>query len=236
MRMDPTRKCSNCADVEKFGVFGHSNSRKHSHFREHSNFQYQHRLVLIQAHGDWLQQWLNEGWDGYLFTFMFNQLPGSRHAMVRQMHQQILRWYGRLATRTVRKTRSPVWIPFLPKGIFVPDLPVPKRSKQNIGDVSTNDGLHMDGIVVANRWARIPETLDDYFEENLGTYLTSKLRHVDVQRITHRAEYVTEYALKSLKRPTFSEDDILVLPRTLSELPNRHARHPFDRSDPHWGT
>jgi hypothetical protein len=37
MRMDPTRKCSNCTDVEKFGVFGHSNFRKHSHFREHSN-------------------------------------------------------------------------------------------------------------------------------------------------------------------------------------------------------
>jgi hypothetical protein len=25
MRMDPTRKCSSLADVEKFGVFGHSN-------------------------------------------------------------------------------------------------------------------------------------------------------------------------------------------------------------------
>jgi hypothetical protein len=220
MRMDPTRKCSSLADVEKFGVFGHSNSRKHSNLR-YSNFQYQHRLALIQAHGDWLQQWLNQEWDGYLFTFMFNQMPGSRHAMVRQMHQELLRWYGRLATRTVRKTRSLVWIPFLPKGIFVPDLPVPKRSKQDIRDVSTNDGLHMDGIVVANRWARIPDTLDAYFEENLKKYLTRKLRHIDVRRITHSAEYVTEYALKGLKRPTFSEDDILVLPRTLSELPGQ---------------
>jgi hypothetical protein len=221
MRMGPTRKCLNCVDVEKFGVSEHPNG-----VFGHSNFQYHHRLALIQAHGDWLQQWLDQGWDGYLFTFMFNQLPGSRRAMVQQMHQQIERWYGRLATRTIRKTRSPVWVPFLPKGIFVPDLPVPKRSKQDIRDVSTNDGLHMDGIVVANRWARIPETLDAYFEENLGTYLTSKLRHIDVQRITHRPEYVTEYALKGLKRPTFSEDDILVLPRTLSELPGRHARHP----------
>jgi hypothetical protein len=131
----------------------------------------------------------------------------------------------------IRKPRSPVWAPFLPKGIFVPDLPVPKRSKQGIRDVSINDGLHMHGIVVANRWARIPETLDVHFEEEAGTYLTSKLRHIDVQRITHRAEYVTEYALKSLKRRTFSEDDVLVLPRGLSELPDRHPRHPSDRSD-----
>jgi len=158
---------------------------------------------------------------------MFNQLPGSRHAMVQQMHQELLRWYGRLATRTIRKTRSLVWIPFLPKGIFVPDLPVPKRSKQDIRDVSTNDGLHMDGVVVANRWARIPETLDVHFEQNLKKYLTRKLQHIDVRRITHSAEYVTEYALKSLKRRTSSEDDILVLPRTLSELSGRQARHPL---------
>lgn len=228
MRMDPTRKCSRFADVEKFGDFGPSNTGfgpSNGSFG-HSNFgyQYRRRLALLDAYGDWLQEWLDQGWDGYLFTFMFNQLPGSRRAMVQQMHQQIERWYGRLATRTVRKPRSPVWAPFLPKGIFVPDLPVPKRSKQGIRDVSINDGLHMDGVVVANRWARIPETLDVYFEENLGTYLTSKLRHIDVQRITHRARYVTEYALKSLKRPTFSEDDILVLPRDLSELPDRHPR------------
>ena len=229
MRMEPTRKCISCVDVEKLGVSEHSNFR-YSNLR-YSNFHYRQRLALIQAHGDWLQQWLDQGWDGYLFTFMFNQLPGPRHAMVRQMHQQLLRWYGRLATRTVRKPRSPVWIPFLPKGIFIPDLPVPKRSKQSIGDVSTNDGLHMHGIVVANRWARIPETLDVYFEENLGTYLTRKLRHIDVRRITHSAEYVTEYGMKGLKRWTFSEDDILVLPRTLSELPGRHARHLSDRSN-----
>jgi hypothetical protein len=61
MRMDPTRKCLNCVDVEKFGVSEHPNGE----FR-HSNFQYHHRLALIQAHGDWLQQWLNEGWDGNL--------------------------------------------------------------------------------------------------------------------------------------------------------------------------
>jgi len=236
MRLDPPRKCSKFADVKKFadsehpkGDFGRSNSSLgpcNSSFRP-SNFQYQHRLALIQAHGDWLQQWLDEGWDGYLLTFMFNQLPGSRRAMVHQMHQQLERWYGRLATRTVRKTRSPVWAPYLPKGIFVPDLPVPKRSKQDIRDVSTNDGLHIHGIVVANRTRKLPETLDVHFEDKLGTYLTKKLRHIDVRRITHRAEYVTEYALKSLKRRTFSEDDILVLPRTLSELPGRHARHPL---------
>jgi hypothetical protein len=249
MRMWPTRKCSSFADVEKFSEtrsddhfglpngsfeasndeFGRSNLRKHSQFRErsafrnHSSFQFHHRLALIDAYGDWLQYWLDQGWDGYLFSFMFNQLPGSRRAMVHQMHQQIERWFGRLATRTVRKPRSPVWVPFLPKGIFVPDLPVPKRCKVGIGDVSINDGLHVHGIVVANRWARLPETLDVYFQENLKKFLVGKLRHIDVELIRDRPRYTVGYALKGLKRPTFSEDDVLVLPRAVSELsgPNR---------------
>ena len=82
----------------------------------------------------------------------------------------------------------------------------------------------MHGIIVANRWVRIPETLDVYFKENLSDFLVGKLRHIDVERITHRAKYTTGYGLKGLKRPTFSEDDILVLPRDLSELPGRHPR------------
>ena len=115
MRMDPTRKCLNCVDVEKFGGFGHLNGEfGHSNF----GYQYRRRLALLDAYGDWLKEWLDQGWDGYLFTFMFNQLPGSRRAMVQQMHQQIERWYGRLATRTVRKPRSPVCAPFLPKEIL----------------------------------------------------------------------------------------------------------------------
>jgi hypothetical protein len=249
MRMDPSRKCSRFADVRKFADSQHPKSNfgpSNSSFRASntdfgyantdfgpSNFQYSYRLALIDAYGDWLQQWLDQGWDGYLVTFLFNQLPGSRRAMVHQMHQHLEnRWYGRLATRMVRKTRSPVWAPFLPKGFFVPDLPVSKRSKQSLRDVSTNDGLHMHGIMVANRWVRIPETLDVYFQENLSDFLVGKLRHIDVQRITDRPKYTTGYGMKGLKRPTFSEDDVLVLPRDVSELPGRHPRHLSGRSEP----
>jgi hypothetical protein len=239
MRMDPSRKCSRFADVQKFadsqhpkGDFGPSNSSFRASNSDlgyanadfgPSNFRYHHRLALIDAYGDWLQEWLDQGWDGYLFTFMFNQLPGSRRALVHQMHQHLeKRWYGRLATRTVSDTRSPVWAPFLPKGFFVPDLPVPKRSKLGLRDVSINDGLHMHGIMVANRWVRIPETLDVYFQKKLKKFLVGNLRHVDVELITDRPKYTAAYGMKGLKRPTFSEDDVLVLPRDVSELPDRN--------------
>jgi hypothetical protein len=104
------------------------------------------------------------------------------------MEREILRWYGRLATRTVRNPRSPKWAPLLPKGIFVPDLPVAKKSKQDLRDVVINDGLHMHGIVVANRLGRISEPLDIHFERNLEKYLTGTLRNIDIKPITRQRD------------------------------------------------
>ena len=157
---------------------------------------------------------------------MFSQLQGSLGSKSQRMESELLRWYGRFATRTVRKPRSPQWAPLLPKGIFVPDLPVAKKSKQDLRDVFINDGLHMHGIGVANRLGRIPESLDVHFAERLDEYVTGNLRHIDVERITHMAKYVTSYAMKGLKRPMFSPDQILVLPKTLRELPDRNPRLP----------
>ena len=89
-----------------------------------------------------------------------------------------------------------------------------------------NDGLHMHGIGVANRLGRITDPLDAHFAERLHEYLTSNLRHIDVEHITHMAKYVTSYGMKGLKRPMFSPDQILVLPKTLGELPDLKHRSP----------
>jgi hypothetical protein len=182
------------------------------------------KLALIHHYGHWVQQQIDDGWDAYLFSFMFSQLPGSLETKAQQMEREVVRWYGRLATRTVRKPRSPQWAPLLPKGIFVPDLPVFKKSKQDLRDVVINDGLHMHGIVVATRLTRISEPLDVHFAERLEEYLTGNLRHIDVEHITHMAKYVTGYGMKGLKRPTFSPDNILILPKTLGELPDRKSK------------
>jgi len=184
------------------------------------------KLALIQAYGQWVLKQIDGGWDAYFFSFMFSRIPGSLWSKNQRMEQEILRWYGRLATRAVRKPRSPQWAPLLPKGIFVPDLPVFKRSKQNLRDVVINDGLHVHGIVVANRFGRISEPLDVHFAEKSNEYLTGNLRHIDIEPITRTAGYVTEYAMKGLKRPMFSMDNILILPKTLRELPDLKHRSP----------
>ena len=203
------RKCGIYCQMGKF-----DGSRNDSNSDGYSFNSTKHLKLLIDGHAQWIKWYLDQGWDGYFFSVMFNNLPGKRETKIIQMHQEVTRLYGRLTTRMVRKPRSPKWAPLLPVGIFIPDLPAPKTKKglkSAIADVSINDGLHMQGIVLGNRWGRVRMPLDRYFEKEARQYLSRKIRHIDVQRITHKPAYVTEYALKGLLKRTVTPDDILVL-------------------------
>ena len=130
------------------------------------------------------------------------------------MHQEIEKIYGRLATRMVRKPRSPKWVGLLPIGLFSPDFPVPKFSigkKSTIADVSINDGLHMHGIVLGNRWGRIPIGLHEHFREKMDHYRYSQNPANSYRAHRYNAEEVVSYALKGLVKRTVSLDDIGVL-------------------------
>lgn len=160
-----------------------------------------------------------QGWAAYLVTLMFHELPGPMQAQIAQMHDAAKAVYSRLATRMVRKPRSAKWAPLLPRGFFAPDLPVPKQRATPVQEPPTNDGLHMHGVILVNRSGRLKEPLDRHIPQQPRTYVTGSLRTIDVRRIDRNPEYVTAYALKGLNRPCFSADDVLILPRSLGELP-----------------
>src|SRR3954447_2434742 len=111
MRMESTRKCIRIDNFSRSSVDALRNT----------NSQYQVKLALIQQYEKWVQDHLDNWWDGYLFTFMFNHLSGTDRAVGEQMERDITKWYGRLATRTVRNPRSPGSAGLLPKGVFVRD-------------------------------------------------------------------------------------------------------------------
>lgn len=178
-------------------------------------------MAAIHDYARWVADLTAEGWEAYLATLMFDDLPGGTEAKVAQMHRHATAVFSRLVTRTVRKPRSPEWAPLLPRGLFAPDLPVPKRRSTPVHEPPANDGLHMHGIILANRLGRLKDPLDRHFQQRPRTYLVGKLRTIDVRRIDRDPEYATTYALKGLKRPCFSADDVLVLPRCLGELPHK---------------
>jgi hypothetical protein len=162
---------------------------------------------------------------------MFQQIPGSVDTKVQQMHQEIERVYSRLSARVVRKPKSESWAWLLPKGVFFPDLPGLKPSKQSLRDVRLNDGIHFHGVVVANHWGRMKETLDTHFRENGAEYLSDMLRRIHVERITHDSDFVADYGGKAVKRKRFPLDHVLVLPRALSELLAKNGHLSCDPRD-----
>ena len=182
--------------------------------------QYQLRRRILKGYMEMIERRSNEGYDIYLFTFMFNEMPGKERAKIEQMKDEIYRCYSRLATRVARKPNTPAGHKLLPLIILYPDKAVYKSAKRKLPlkEVITNDGLHFHGACAADRRGRMTNFLDEYFKEFQADFTTRKLRTVHVERVTRAPGFVTHYALKSLKRPWFENDDIVVLPRTLSEL------------------
>jgi hypothetical protein len=172
---------------------------------------------LIEGWTALVSSYTDEGWDAYLVSILFHEMAGSRQAKKAQMNQAVERIYNRLATRMVRNPRSGGWagsMRYLPMGIFLPDFPVPKRrndAKSTIEDVSINDGMHMGGILLGNRWGRIRDSLTRHFSQKKDLYESGTVRSIGVKRITHDLDRAVDYTFKSLRRRTSTLDDVLIL-------------------------
>jgi hypothetical protein len=176
---------------------------------------------LLGAYGQWVHDHMAYGWHGYFLSFMFSQILGSDQARMLEMRKHLTWFYGRLAKNSVPKASDPKWSSFLPKAILAPDFPVFKHSKLHLKDVTINNGLHWHGLVLKTPLSpMLHEPLDVHIEKYLRKYLVGSIRQIDVERITHTPEYVTGYGMKALKY-RFSPDEIIIFPRTVSELPSK---------------
>jgi len=105
-----------------------------------------------------------------------------------------------------------------------PDFPVYKLGKTSIRGISINNGLHYQGISLAPPVSRFRSTLDQHFRHDQHKYINDKLARIEVQPITWDPDYVTDYVAKSIKRGRASDEDIIILPKTISELPSNVGR------------
>jgi hypothetical protein len=191
--------------------------------RRPRHFDSTFRDDILDAFGTWIKRHLKDGWNGYLFTFMFNQLPGTQERQRDQMHEEITTVYRKLVTRVVRKPHSPTKVDSLPRGVFFLDKTVPKKAKHGLRDVSVNDGLHMHGVFVSPKTSRLKVGLEVHFREEHALYKTPKLHRIHVEPIDHGPVYTTNYAGKALKTRRFTEDDVLILPQSVSELAQQRS-------------
>jgi hypothetical protein len=173
---------------------------------------------IVRAYGRWIQEHVEMGWDPYWFTFMFDHLPDQMDARLQQMHREIIRMYGKLATRVVRRPKSPNWAHLLPRGVFFPDVPAFKSTKTRQNNSSVNRGLHMHGIVLVSKEGRLKHGLDEHVHGHRDLYQTQTMYRIYVEPIRDKSAYVTDYGGKAIKNNRFSTDDILILPKTTAEL------------------
>jgi hypothetical protein len=160
------------------------------------------------------------GWSCYLVTFLFDQLPGSRAAVINQMKDRVQRVYSRLVTRVNRKPKNalPDELPVL---IGLADLPVYKRDRSSLHNARCNDGIHFHALVLLPPTSRLKESLVDHFRQNEEVYACPgmSIQRIHAEAVIGDHERVVDYALKTVRRRRLSyEDAVLVLPRSRGEL------------------
>ena len=175
---------------------------------------------MINGLADLVRQRVNAGFEPSLLTFMFARLPGSPTAVVGQMRDEATCVYSTLITRVVRDPRR--FAASLPIMIAAPDMPVSRLNKQTIDSIALNGGSHMHAVVLVPPASRLQMTAEEHFLLNQDLYLgdRSRIDRIDVRPVTHSPELVIDYVLKAVRRGGFAYDDILILPRAVSELPD----------------
>lgn len=178
--------------------------------------------ILIPGCRQWIEDHAStDWWSPFYINFMFDGLPGPEDAVLAQMRRAVEKFYGRFSTRFDRTPRSAISQMHIPRLFLFPDKPVPKREKASMREVSINaGGLHYNGPMMIPRDSRFHGCVIDHLEEKQQAYARHGISRIHAEPI-HGASGIADYACKTIKWNRASERDILVLPRSVSELPDR---------------
>lgn len=172
--------------------------------------------ILDHASSDW--------WSPFYINFMFEPLPGSEKAVLAQMRRAIEKFYGCFGTRFDRNPRAKSSQLHIPRLFLFPDKPVAKREKASIREVSINaGGLHYNGPMMIPRYSHFHGCVIDHLEEMQRTYTRHGISRIHAKPI-HGASGIADYTCKTIKWHRADLDDILILPRTVSELPEKRRQ------------
>jgi hypothetical protein len=177
---------------------------------------------LLQGYAQMVTDRIDASWQPYLLTFMFNPIGGSPRRVAEVMEKEVERVYATLLPRIVRKPRSEPHLWKRPIWIGCPDWPVPKHDRQDKQYVLPNDGQHPHVVALMPPVSRLREPLDDHIHDEQPRYVRDPLFRIDAVEIDRDPDYVTRYVLKSLERGRIHTDQIIVLPRSVSELSYSH--------------
>jgi hypothetical protein len=175
---------------------------------------------IINGYESWIRGNTENDNEVYLVTFQFNHLSSNGRIALEVMKNEIERFYATLVTNMVRRPRRASQLD-LPHLIAIPDRPVGKRvSTYRLADVLPNSGLHVHALVAIPCKSRLQEDFVEHIQQNDKRYRGNhrKITKIDVRRAVELNGRLVDYTFKHIKRGTFTFDDILILPKSRSEL------------------
>ena len=197
-------------------------------YRNVGSFALVDTMKLINAYAEMTQTYINEGFEPYLTSFMFNiKRLGSRDPHS-QVIDEVTRVYSNFITRVVRDPKQVRDSEYRPVLIGVPDYPVFKWTNGTKKRMqANNEGVHLHGILLIPPFNRLKVGVKDHFKIKRKSYIGPDfpLSRIDVQHIESDIPFTVDYVFKSLKRNWCGRDDILVLPKSRKEVsPARKMR------------
>jgi hypothetical protein len=179
--------------------------------------------LIISSYGQFVEDKLNLGWTAYILTLTFRHVSGSFSSVHRRMENELERIYATMLTRLIRYPMSKTVTEKLPIWFGCPDFPVPKHHKQSLSAVTINDGLHYHAICLIPPVSRLKEPLSEHVIAHQGLYARygTLVSHFQADLIISSPGYVVGYVLKSLAKGRANPDQIIVFPRSRSELEDR---------------
>jgi len=142
--------------------------------------------------------------NGVYINFMFEPLHVPTAELVPKMRKGIHKFYGRFCTEFIHNGRAKSEYERMPRFWLFPDLPVRKNKGNSLRDVTINGGLHYNEPMLIPPVSRFQECGD--------------------------IPGLADYAAKTIKNHRADERDILILPRSVTELPDK-KKTAFDPKD-----
>lgn len=174
---------------------------------------------LLEQYESWmLKEILRNDCRSYLITFIWKANDYSDDLRKKIMNEDVTAFYSRLLRRAVRKPNSQNGISKRPFFIAATDFPFTKKDKK-LRLVYINNGLHMHAVRVIPKNTRFNGKLKSHMRANIEHYMKySRIHEINIKQIAKDGSFTGGYNLKSIRIGRCSLEDILILPKTTSEI------------------
>ncbi len=110
--------------------------------------------LIVEGHVATIEYYVAQGWQAFLLSFMFHNIPGKPEDVLLRMENEIYRIYTSIIFWDVKQPRLAKNKDRVSKWILCPDYPVPKGVKGRISDISINNGgKHFGGVGLLPPWS-----------------------------------------------------------------------------------